>query len=1041
MYSIGVGVSTPREICRHAARSGFHTVALADVGGTWGYVEFHRAAGHFGLKPIYGITLGFSPDGANPDTDIVLLALDRTGLRHICDLTSLFDPDQAAGASVSTEDLRKRNDGLVCIAAPRVDSFRSGSSLVVKDPERRRKELVALRRRFGDRLFLGFTPGNEETIRPWLTASGEEGIAKVLVQDVRYVGFRHYSFVTQDSPSPGEPPDTSTETAATPVDLYRFLSLGEVGGWYNEYPDAYANVSMIASLVQPDLLDRLDTVALAPEAQTLFDGGGDYQAQLEELAVDRLEAALAGAGGDDSDRYRMILDQELEAIKRAGIAESFLRFHEIVARLDELGVTVGPATGLRLQSLCAWLLGITRFDPYGADDRFVADLESDPLRRKILDLQIASGDRPVASGVIRQLFGNDFVGYLPTVEHVTPVRALRVAGSEIDIDDDDFAGILRIAGEHPGVSLQKLCEENREIGRLYRRSAAVRELFQTAAAIEGLPLGFIKAKRTLIASSAPLKHFIGHAVYPDSAALFFQSTREAFPTESVFRIDISTLTALVVCAGVQQFLATETPSPLLWSRPESSDGPPRALFAHISDDDTFGIYLMESALTKRLAGEFSLETLDDLANFLALMRARRGDRSFARRVEEFKREAPAEDRSDPEISFVLNDTNGWILFEDQLRAILSALTALPGREVLGLFRRFGEREAGRLGALRRDFMTAAAEADVPMETAAGWYNRLLFYYRRVLDRQHVLADALLVYRMLYLKHLHRAEFIAALLNAHHNHRSRLETYMGIAESEGLLLSAHVNRSGRRYRPENGLIRAPLSRIPGLGDDAADAIIRTRENGNFIDLKDFISRVPAEIVTNEQIEAIVSAGAIDTAAQLGKSQKTSDFNEIGASSQSDTGPGQTDLFRDNVKGPINTGARRLVPEAPQTKKDGNIRSGFTVLPNIAEFYPHPVAARVELVGRIRDLRSFRTSSGNETSFFVLFDASASVPVFAPSEQIGQAGEPLVDGNRVLVRGFVRIRDRRKVCNAVEVQAEGGAISDGETSSDEPPEGNP
>jgi hypothetical protein len=42
---------------------------------------------------------------------------------------------------------------------------------------------------------------------------------------------------------------------------------------------------------------------------------------------------------------------------------------------------------------------------------------------------------------------------------------------------------------------------------------------------------------------------------------------------------------------------------------------------------------------------------------------------------------------------------------------------------------------------------------------------------------------------------------------------------------------------------------------------------------------------------------------------------------------------------------------------------------------------------------------------------------------------------------LVRGFVRIRDRRKVCNAVEVQAEGGAISDGETSSDEPPEGNP
>jgi DNA polymerase-3 subunit alpha len=1041
MYSVGVGVSTPAEICRHAARSGFNAVALADVGGTWGFVEFHRAASQYGVKPIYGITVGFSPDGTGPDTDLVLLALDRTGLRHICDLTSLFDPDRAADASVSSEDLRPRSDGLICIAAPRLDSFRSGSSLIVKDPEKRRKELVTLRRRFGDRLFLGFTPGNEESIRPWLTASGEEEIATVLVQDVRYVGFRHYSFVTPDTPPADAQGETQAGDAGGGVDLYRFLSLGEVGDWYADYPDAYANVSMIASLVHPDLLDRLDTAALAPESQTLFDGGGDYQAQLEELAVDRLEAALAGADGDKSGRYRVILDEELEAIKRAGIAESFLRFHDIVARLDDLGVTVGPATGLRLQSLCAWLLGITRFNPYETDDRFVADLESEPLRRKILDLQIASGDRSVASGVVRQLFGNDSVGYLPTVEHVTPVRALRVAGSEIDIDEDDLSDILRIAGEHPGVSLQKLCEENREIGRLYRRSGAVRELFQTAAAIEGLPLGFIKAKRTLIASSSPLKHFIGHAVYPDSAALFFQSTRESFPTESVFRIDISTLRALGVCAGVEQFLVPQTGARPAWSRPDAGDGPPGDPFAHIRDDDVFGIYLMESALTRRLAGQFSIGTVDDLVNFLSLMRTRRGDLSFARRVEEFTQGAPAEDRSDPEISFVLNDTNGWILFEDQLRAILSALTAMSAREVLGLFRRFGGREAGDLGALRRDFMKAAAEADVPMETASGWYNRLLFYYRRVLDRQHILADALLVYRMLYLKHHHRAEFIAALLNEHHNHRSRLETYMGMAESEGLLLSPHVNRSGRRYRPENGLIRAPLSRIPGLRDDAADAIVRTREAGDFSDLKDFISRVPPEIVTNDQIEAIVSAGAIDTAAQLGKPQNANDFNAIESSPPAETGPGQTDLFRDIVTGQIKTGAGQTVPEPPQTKKDGNIRSGFAVLPNIAEFYPHPVAARVELVGRIRDLRSFRTGSGDEISFFVLFDASASVPVFAPREQIGQAGEPLVDGNRVLVRGFVRIRDRRKVCNAVEVQAEGGAISDGETSSDEPPEGNP
>ena len=122
--------------------------------------------------------------------------------------------------------------------------------------------------------------------------------------------------------------------------------------------------------------------------------------------------------------------------------------------------------------------------------------------------------------------------------------------------------------------------------------------------------------------------------------------------------------------------------------------------------------------------------------------------------------------------------------------------------------------------------------------------------------------------------------------------------------------------------------------------------------------------------------------------------------------------------------------------PSIKKDGNIRSAFRVLANIAEFYPHPVATRVELVGHVRDLQTFNTSSGDETRFFVLFDTSASVPVFAPIEGLGRPGEPTADGDRVLVRGIVRIRDRKKVCDAVEVLAEGGATSDGETTSDEP-----
>src|SRR5512147_2850 len=81
-YSLGLGLSTPSEICQHARRVGFESVALTDVSGTYGFVEFHRAAREVGIKPIYGTLLFLDwrrPTGADdPAQSLILLAIDRT---------------------------------------------------------------------------------------------------------------------------------------------------------------------------------------------------------------------------------------------------------------------------------------------------------------------------------------------------------------------------------------------------------------------------------------------------------------------------------------------------------------------------------------------------------------------------------------------------------------------------------------------------------------------------------------------------------------------------------------------------------------------------------------------------------------------------------------------------------------------------------------------------------------------------------------------------------------------------------------------------
>jgi DNA polymerase III alpha subunit len=142
--------------------------------------------------------------------------------------------------------------------------------------------------------------------------------------------------------------------------------------------------------------------------------------------------------------------------------------------------------------------------------------------------------------------------------------------------------------------------------------------------------------------------------------------------------------------------------------------------------------------------------------------------------------------------------------------------------------------------------------------------------------------------------------------------------------------------------------------------------------------------------------------------------------------------------------VEADARPVVPaqsDSAKQKNEGNKRGYFRVVTSLAEFHPHPSASPVELAGRIRDLQSLRTSSGNRVSFFVLFDSSAYVRVFVPWERVGQTGEPLTNGDRVLVRGKVRVRNGKKVCDALEVMAVKGGISNGETTPDQSAKGDP
>ncbi len=99
-YTLGIGVNTPAEICAHAARVGYPSVAITDIGGTYGFIEFHLAAKKSGVKPIYGIVVRHLPEGRHGEEGslVTMIAASPPGLRHVAALASLTATEEGGSA-------------------------------------------------------------------------------------------------------------------------------------------------------------------------------------------------------------------------------------------------------------------------------------------------------------------------------------------------------------------------------------------------------------------------------------------------------------------------------------------------------------------------------------------------------------------------------------------------------------------------------------------------------------------------------------------------------------------------------------------------------------------------------------------------------------------------------------------------------------------------------------------------------------------------------------------------------------------------------
>ena len=219
----------------------------------------------------------------------------------------------------------------------------------------------------------------------------------------------------------------------------------------------------------------------------------------------------------------------------------------------------------------------------------------------------------------------------------------------------------------------------------------------------------------------------------------------------------------------------------------------------------------------------------------------------------------------PVMEKYLKDTYGVTVYQEQVMLLSRLLANFTRGESDKLRKAMGKKQMAVLASLKDKFMEGGkANGHDPNILDKIWkdWEKFASY---AFNKSHAACYSWVAYQTGYLKAHYPAEFMAANLTVHKDDIKEVTKLMDECKALGLsVLEPDVNESELSFTVNSkGAIRFGLGGIKGVGEGAAEAIIKEREkNGKYTGIFDFLERVNLQSCNRKTIENLAQAGAFE-----------------------------------------------------------------------------------------------------------------------------------------------------------------------------------
>ena len=918
-YSLLDGACRIADIPSRAKEAGHDAVALTDHGVMYGVIEFYKACRKEGIKPIIGCEVYVSR-GSRFDKSVsagegnyyhlVLLCRNMEGYKNLIALNSHgFTEGFYSKPRVDKELLRRHSEGLIalsgCLAGEIPRLLAAGDEALAAEVAREYSEI------FGkDNFYIEIqNHGLEEEkqiLLPLVRLSQKTGIPLVATNDCHYL----------------RRSDARIQKVLTCIQMNRTLEEDEKGGGlgfatnefyykdtsemevlFGRYAGAVENTVKIAERCELEL--DFDTVYLPKFPCPDGKRSGEYLRELTYTGFDRLQRdgriAFGGVSVDEGvalteEAYRARLEYELSVISSMGYDDYFLIVQDYVNFAKSRDIPVGPGRGSGAGSLVAFCTGITDVDSLKNDLLFERFLNPERVSMPDIDVDFCYNRRDEVIDYVAQRYGRARVSQIITFGTLAARAAIRDVGRAMGMSYSDVDAVARAVPQELGITIADALRLP-ELKELYAASDEVKDLVDTAMAIEGMPRNASIHAAGIVITDRPVSEYVPLALC--NGTVVTQYDMDTVAALGLLKFDFLALRYLTIINDAERQVRENYTN----FRLDSVDDSDAATFELISKGNTSGVFQLESAGMRQMLTGLKPRSMADIEAAIALYRpgpmeaiptyiARRNDPSLIT-------------YPTPLLEPILRSTFGVTVYQEQVMSIFRTVAGYTYGHADIVRRAMSKKKASVLEAEREDFIKGAVQRGIDEQIASELFEDMSSFANYAFNKSHAAAYAVISFRTAYLKAHHPGAFFAALLTSVLGNQGKMAEYIAEAARFGIyVLPPDINESGMNFRvcrTESGeAIRYGLLALKNVGESFISSILAERERmGAFVSFESFLDRMSGNDLNKRQVEGLIKAGAFDgfptRRSQLLASYETM-LDSISQRSRSNLA-GQLDMFSD------------------------------------------------------------------------------------------------------------------------------------------------